>query len=69
MQFEKLKETVLFKDAETSIKMKIYEIRGILKDLTSITNECENDEAYLEFTQNEQIELCDFNDSSNSICI
>ena len=69
MQFEKLKETVLFKDAETSIKMRISEIRSILIDLASITDNCNDNEAYLEFTQNEQIELCDFNDSSNSICI
>jgi hypothetical protein len=69
MKFEKLKETVLFKDAETSVKMRISEIRGILEDLTSMIDECNNDEAFLEFTQNEHIELCDFNDTSNPIVI
>jgi len=68
MRFEKLKDTILFKDAENSIKTKINEIRNILDELSLIVDECE-DGSFLEFAPDETIRICNLSRSSTPIYI
>ena len=68
MRFKKLKETNLFKDAETSIKMKIQTIQSLLEELASITDECDR-EYFLEINSDRTIKMTKSSKLSHTISL